>query len=143
MLKKFFNRGGSSSAQGSDVSPKTDKRAELGDRGERMAEEYLKKKGYRIIERNFRGRYGEVDIIARQGETVVFVEVKTRSGKQFGTPKEAVDPRKAKRIIKASQEYLQSEGSVEDTSMRFDVIGISIENDAPVYEHIEAAFEAE
>jgi putative endonuclease len=140
-MLKFFNKRGAEKA--ANAKPLNQKAA-LGSRGERLAGIYLEKKGYRIIERNFRGRYGEVDIIARQGKVLVFVEVKTRSANAIATPKEAVDFRKAARIIKASQEYLLKKGCIEDTSIRFDVIGIILSEGAkPVFEHIEAAFDAE
>ena len=135
MFKKFFAKGGSEGKGGANH------RAELGRSGEALAERYLKKKGYRILERNFRGRYGEIDIIAGKADGLIFIEVKTRSGSKYGAPKEAVDARKASRIIKASQEYMQSKGTPEDTAIRFDVIGISTEKEEPEIEHIEAAFD--
>ena len=137
MFNKFFGRAGVTN-QDLDGG-----RAELGRAGEDMAVKYLKKKGYRIVERNFSGRFGEIDIIVRCRDLLVFVEVKTRSSKGIGTPKEAVDFRKAGRIIKAAQEYMQKKALPEDTALRFDVIGITIGGDqAPEIEHIEAAFDA-
>ncbi len=126
------------------------KKARLGRYGEQLAEKYLKKKGYRIVERNFNGRFGEIDLIVSKSKVLVFVEVKTRSGTAYGAAKEAVDARKAGRIIKAAKEYMHKKDLPEDTGLRFDVVGITVEGGAdnagksePVIEHIEAAFEAE
>ncbi|VAV84419.1 hypothetical protein MNBD_DELTA01-1060 [hydrothermal vent metagenome] len=148
MLKKFFKKEGLQPVQ---AAGSKNKKAEVGRLGEQTAEKYLKKKGYRIQERNFSGRFGEVDIIAFKGEALVFIEVKTRSGSGYAAPKEAVDARKVGRIIKAAYEYMQRKGLPEDTSVRFDVIGIttgaeagagSVENEEMIIEHIEAAFDA-
>lgn len=128
----------------------TGKKAWLGRRGEQLAEKYLKKKGYRVLERNFNGRFGELDLIVSKSKVIVFVEVKIRSGTAYGAAKEAVDARKAGRIVKAAKEYMHKKDLPEDTALRFDVIGITVEGSAenleksePIIEHIEAAFEAE
>ncbi len=148
MFKRLLNKRG---AGASDALIGANKKAEVGRLGEQAAARYLKKKGYRILERNFSGRFGEVDIIARKGDALVFVEVKTRSRSEYAAPKEAVDARKAGRIIKASQEYMQRKGLPEDTRVRFDVIGITAVAEAAtdsagkgemIIEHIEAAFDA-
>ncbi len=125
-------------------------KARFGRYGERLAEKYLKKKGYHILERNFNGRFGEIDLIVSNSKVLVFVEVKTRSGTAHGAAKEAVDARKAGRIIKAAQEYMHKKDLAEDTALRFDVIGITVDGRAenagktePIIEHIEAALEAE
>jgi putative endonuclease len=78
-------------------------RLPLGRRGERAAEKYLRRCGYRIVERNFRAAGAEIDIVAMDGETLVFVEVKTRRSRDAGAPEEAVDERKQKQIRRAAE----------------------------------------
>lgn len=102
---------------------------------EQKAAEYLKEKGYQIIERNFRCRYGEIDLIARYDGVLVFCEVKYRHSKDTASPLEAVTPGKQQRISKTAFYYLSTHPYNEDC--RFDVIGIS--NDQ--VSHIENAFE--
>ena len=92
----------------------------VGDFGEDLVEEYLRNKGYDILDRNFRKPFGEIDIIARIDEIVVFVEVKTRKNKDFANPSEAVTISKQQKIIKASQAYLM-ENDLTDSVIRFDV----------------------
>ena len=96
----------------------------LGKRGEAEAERVLKKDGYRIVERNYRCRYGEIDLIAIDGETLVFIEVKTRSNKEFGSPAEAVDLRKQGRIVRASMDYLTQVWRGSEPRARYDVVSI-------------------
>ncbi len=92
---------------------------------EERAVKYLQEKGYFIIERNFQVRQAEIDIIARDGSTIVFVEVKYRSASSSGHPLEAVTYSKQKKICKAALFYMnKSKISVDNTSIRFDVIGI-------------------
>ena len=94
-----------------------------GTRGEDLATARLKKEGYRIIERNYRCRLGEIDIIATDKEDVVFVEVKGRKSDAFGTPEEAIGPAKQKKISKVALHYLQEKG-LGDRNARFDVVTI-------------------
>jgi putative endonuclease len=98
-------------------------RIALGRRGERIAERYLRRHGYRILERNFRGAGAEIDLIAMDRETLVFVEVKTRRTAQTGTPQEAVNPHKQRHLRRAGEIYAQSR-RVHDCPMRFDVVAI-------------------
>ena len=113
----------------------------IGRRGEEIAIEYLKRLRYRILERNYRKSFGEVDIIASDKETVVFIEVKTRQSARFGSPFEAVDTRKQRQISRVAQEYLQSHGST-DVSARFDVIAVRIDRDNSfAIDHLRDAFE--
>ena len=99
------------------------RRQNLGRWGEGVAAEYLQGKGYEIVARNLRNPYGEIDLLARQGEVLVFVEFKTRSSRQFGYPEEAVDAAKLEHITAAAEDYLQQES---DTAVdwRVDVIAI-------------------
>ena len=108
-----------------------DERHERGRRGEDEAVRVLKKKGYRVLERNFRGRFGEIDIVAKDGKSVVFVEVKTRSvtaAGDYGTPGEAVGAKKRERIIKAAHEWLRRRKD-KDCLARFDVVEVIIRED--------------
>ncbi len=91
---------------------------------EKMAAEYLEKKGCRILEQNFYTKVGEIDLIVRDGAYLVFVEVKYRSDQRGGHPLEAVDARKQKRIKRAAYVYLMRHGYPENTPCRFDVVGI-------------------
>lgn len=95
----------------------------LGIEGEASAAAYLKEKGYTVVAQNYRCTYGEVDIIAKDGNTLVFVEVKTRSSKTFGSPLAAVGYRKQQQISKTAFAYL-SENQLGDVDARFDVISI-------------------
>ena len=113
-----------------------------GRRGESLAAEYLIRLRYVIVERNYRKPYGEVDIIARDGATVVFVEVKTRQSTTFGSALEAVDGRKQRQLSRIAQEYLLSH-CLPDVPARFDVIAIRLgpDNRATVVDHIKNAFD--
>jgi putative endonuclease len=112
----------------------------LGREGEKIAERYLKKKGYKLVERNYRCLSGEVDLIVLDRRVIVFVEVKTRSDDRFGTPFEAVEVRKQQKMIRAAQFFLHAKG-LQQREARFDVVGISWPGRQPVVEHIENAFE--
>lgn len=96
----------------------------LGRAGERLAARYLRRSGYRIVARNFRAAGAEIDLIAAEGETIVFVEVKTRLGSRAGRPEEAVDGLKQERIRRAAEIYL-SRHRAHDRPIRFDVVAIS------------------
>lgn len=111
----------------------------LGREGERLAESYLKKKGYKLVQRNYRCRGGEVDLIVLDRRTVVFVEVKTRTDHAFGSPLEAVAPRKQRRMILAAQLFLH-EKRLHERDARFDVVGISWPGAEPLVEHVQNAF---
>lgn len=82
----------------------------LGRRGEALAAQALQRRGYEIVERNWRCRAGEVDIVARRGGTWAFVEVRTRRGETFGTPEESVTPQKRERMRAVAEEYLAGHG---------------------------------
>ena len=112
----------------------------LGKEGERVAELYLQKKGYKLVERNYRCSGGELDLIVLDRRVVVFVEVKTRTGIGFGSPLEAVESHKQRRMIRAAQFFL-AEKNLQQRDARFDVVGVSWPGREPVVEHIENAFE--
>jgi len=112
----------------------------LGKEGERVAEQYLKRKGYKLVERNYRCAAGEVDLIVLDRRVIVFVEVKTRTGHGFGTPLEAIQPRKQRKMMQAAQFFL-SQKKLHQRDARFDVVGISWPGREPIIEHVENAFE--
>lgn len=115
----------------------------FGDRGERLAVRHLKKSGLKIVARNYRNRFGEIDIIALDGQTIVFVEVKTRKSNAVGSPLEAVDESKQSKVIQVAQAYLK-ERRLYEYSVRFDVIGIvwneSEKESKPDLTHVRHAF---
>jgi putative endonuclease len=121
--------------------PKT--RPELARIGEEHAARFLRSKGYRVRERNFRTGSGEVDIIADHGDTLVFVEVKARSSDEFGEPREAVTSWKQQRIIRAARGYLANRERRERLT-RFDVVEVFITPQGRVQkvDVIEGAFRA-
>ncbi|MHB1393838.1 MAG: YraN family protein [Clostridia bacterium] len=100
----------------------------LGAFGEGLACEYLAECGYRVLERNFSCKVGEVDIIALQKDTIVFIEVKTRSSEKYGKPSEAVSAAKQQKIVKTALYYLQSNKFL-DYMCRFDVIEIIVDEE--------------
>ena len=95
----------------------------LGRRGERAAERYLRRNGYRIVARNFRAAGAEIDLVAIDGETLVFVEVKTRSSRAAGAPEEAVDERKQKQMRRAAEAFARRYRA-DEIEMRFDIIAV-------------------
>lgn len=95
----------------------------LGRVGEKKAVDYLKKKGYKILETNFKTHIGEIDVIAEHNSVTVFIEVKTRSGDEFGTPSQAVNSKKQEKYFKVATEYLMKKDKL-DTPCRFDVVEI-------------------
>ncbi len=115
--------------------------SELGKLGEEKAAEYLKDHGYSIIARNYRNRYGEIDLIALYGNTVVFVEVKTRSDRSWGNPEEAVTPQKQQKLKRLASDFLYRHWSDLPTpEVRFDVISLWGPPDKLQLEHFPYAF---
>ena len=113
----------------------------LGDRGERAAAKFLKRQGFRILARQSRSRIGELDLIALDGESVVFVEVKTRSSHVAGHPTEAITFAKRKQLTRAALVWLKRRGLL-DSRARFDVVAITWCTDGPpLIEHYRNAFE--
>lgn len=104
--------------------------------GEDMAVKYLIAKEYFILSRNYRSRFGEIDIIASVGESIVFVEVKTRTQSQFGSPLEAITKNKIFKMVKTSQFYL-SQRNLHGKSYRYDAIEIILRSDEkPIINHL-------
>jgi putative endonuclease len=103
-------------------------RQRLGRWGENVATIHLEATGYVILTRNWRGVGGEIDLVARDGETVVFVEVKTRRGRDFGAPEEALTPRKAEKLVSLGQQYMVDH-ELEDVNWRIDLISVELDRD--------------
>ncbi len=113
----------------------------LGSRGEDIAISHLRGMGYKIIDRNYRGKLGEVDIIAKDKDILVFVEVKTRKNGSFGSPKMAVTERKKRQLSKVALEYLKMSG-LSDVRCRFDVVAIQLDRGREGIEVVKNAFES-
>ena len=94
--------------------------------GETAARLHLHRLGYRVLATNFRTREGEVDIVARHGDTFVFVEVKTRRGRAYGLPEEAITPTKTAHLIAAARTYLEQAGAA-DADWRIDVVAVELD----------------
>jgi len=118
----------------------TRERLALGRLGERLAREEIRKLGYNEVARNYRCPLGEVDLIARDRDTLVFIEIKTRSGGPRGYAKEAVDRRKQRQLSKAALYYMKEHG-VADERARFDVVAVSFRGGEPEIELIRNAFD--
>ena len=115
---------------------------ELGSIGEKLAVSFLEAKGYRILERNFKSKIGEVDIVAQDKDTVCFIEVKARTTDDFGKAIEAVSTTKQRRLAKVALFYLRK-NNLEDVGVRFDVVAIDFDEEDPKIEIIKNAFEVE
>lgn len=114
---------------------------QFGGIGESIALTYLEGQGFKIVERNFSSVCGEIDIIAREGRTIVFVEVKCRKNEDYGPPQLAVTPFKQRQISKAALVWL-SRKKLYDAEARFDVVAIVLhDHDLPQIEHIRNAFD--
>ena len=118
----------------------TTERIALGKQGEEIALKYLKKKAYKIIERNYRSRLGEIDIIASHKGATVFIEVKTRGNTDFGLPQESVDERKQQHMARVALNYIRHKG-LPDGNFRFDVVGIDFFSGKPEITLIKDAFQ--
>lgn len=114
----------------------------LGERGERAAERYLRRRRYKIVARRLRTQLGELDLVAVDGRTIVFVEVKTRASHEAGHPTEAITRDKQRRLSRLALAYLKRHGLLEYAA-RFDVVAVTWPPDArrPLIEHFPNAFE--
>lgn len=115
-------------------------RQELGRLGEELAVRELERRGYAILERRYRTRGGEIDIVAEDGGTLVFVEVKARMDAEFGSAAEAVTPWKMRRLARMANDYLARRG-VACRPCRFDVVAIMLEGGMPAIEVFQNAFD--
>lgn len=111
----------------------------IGNRGEDIALQYLSGLGYELVERNYRTRYGEIDLILRDSEALVFVEVKLRRGTEYGDPLESVTPHKQEQVRSVAEQYI-SDLESEFSELRFDVVGILVSNERPNVVHVKDAF---
>ena len=116
---------------GGEVIKKPADRQSTGARGEKVAASFLKKRGYRIIETNYRCRGGEIDIVARQGETLVFVEVRTKTGRGFGSPEESITSAKKTRLRTLAAGYAQGRDDLP-LSQRIDVVAVELDRKGKV-----------
>jgi putative endonuclease len=116
------------------------RRQKLGEQGEALAVRRLKKAGYKIIATNYRTRLGEIDIIAKEKDTIVFVEVKSRSSVHFGSPKWAITPQKKKKISMVALHYLKATNQ-SSARARFDVVAVVSNRDKPQVDIIKNAFD--
>lgn len=114
-------------------------RRELGMKGEQLAAQFLKQEGYRILERNYRTRYGEIDIICSKKGVLAFVEVKSRRSYRYGSAEEAITPAKIKHIQQVALSYL-SRAHEHFDEIRFDVIAVDFSQNPPDINHLLAAF---
>ncbi|HEY1357591.1 MAG TPA: YraN family protein [Thermoleophilaceae bacterium] len=120
-----------------------DPRRGVGARGEQLAADHLAARGYELLERNYRTRYGELDIVARDGRVLVFCEVKARLGAGPIGPLAAVGPRKRSQLRRMAGQWLHERGPVRGTrDVRFDVVGINLDAGGRVQalDHMEGAF---
>jgi putative endonuclease len=113
---------------------------EIGQKGENLAVAYLQNLGYKVLERNYRCKLGEVDIIARDNDTLVFIEVRTRSSLDFGLPQESINRRKRHQISKVALEFMLRK-KMKNIPARFDVVAISLEPGKEKIDLIRDAFE--
>lgn len=101
-------------------------RKQLGDWGEKVAAHHLEANGYKIVTRNWRCQRGEIDLVVQAGETLVFVEVKTRRGRNFGTPEQGVTPHKMRRLLELGQRYLLAH-DLDDVDWRVDMVAVELD----------------
>lgn len=111
----------------------------LGKKGEATAEAYLRTRGFEILKRNYRAGRKEIDLIAKEGNTIVFVEVKAGRSKSFGAPHERVDLRKQRNLIDAANDFIQKEETA-GCDFRFDVLAITYQKGREDIDHIRNAF---
>ena len=126
--------------RGAAKLPRVDGRGELGRRGEDVAEAFLRANRFEIVARNFRCRAGEIDLVALDGQALVFVEVRSRRGTRAGTGLESVTGRKQAQVARVAQYFLAARGWAEREA-RFDVIGIDFASEPPAIDHVRAAFD--
>jgi putative endonuclease len=112
---------------------------QFGKKSEKLAAEFLKRTGYRIVETNYQSTVGEIDIIAKERDSLVFVEVKARSSRRFGSPKGAVTPAKQRKLSMAALDYLKKNDQI-NAKARFDVVAIDTSGESLDIEVVRNAF---
>ena len=123
------------------IAMSSDRRQTLGELGETLACDELRRRGYAILERRYRTRYGEIDIVARHGDVLVFVEVKARAGEAFGSGAEAVTGYKQRRVARMAADFL-ARRRLQDRPCRFDVVSVAMGEERPRIEVFAGAFYA-
>lgn len=116
-------------------------RKKLGDKGEQIALEYLEKKNMKLLDKNWRSKHGEIDLVMMDGETLCFVEVRSKIGTDRGHPLETITAAKQRQIVRVSSHYLQI-NNLEESPVRFDAVGIVKDGEKFEITHIPAAFDA-
>jgi putative endonuclease len=122
--------------------PRRDDRRERGQGAEASAAAWLERQGYEVLARNHRTRRGEVDLVCREGGTLCFVEVRSRSRLDFGSPAESVTVAKARRVVSAATDWALRHGGLEQ-AMRFDVVSVDLSGPSPRLELVRGAFDAD
>jgi putative endonuclease len=122
------------------LAPMSVARQAFGELGERIAERWLRRTGWRVLQRRFRSGRRDIDLVVEREGTVVFVEVKARRGARFGHPVEAVNWRKQKELTKSAHVWIDRHGRPED-SYRFDVVGVLMTGERVRIRHVEDAFQ--
>ncbi len=112
----------------------------LGEAAETLVAHYLQQQGFQLIDRNFRCRLGEIDLIGTHQNQLLFVEVRFKSREDYGTPASSVNGRKQKKIIRTAQFFLQHYPAFANYACRFDVIAVTLQSGEPAIEWIENAF---
>jgi len=113
-----------------------DERRVFGNEGEALAAEYLKEKGYTILEKQYRCTYGEIDLVCEKGEETIFVEVKARNTKEFGYPEDSITPTKRRHLLASAEEYLETHHRL-NRPWRVDVVAIEYDEVPPKISHFE------
>ena len=119
---------------------KRNQKSKIGYIGEELACKYLEEQGMKILEKNCRTRFGEIDIIATCGDIFVFIEVKTKTTSIFGKPFEMINQKKKQRLIRLCQSFLQ-EKEIPDPLFRIDVVSVMLEGEIPVIKHYKNAIQ--
>ena len=112
---------------------------EFGELGERIAERWLRRHGWRVVQRRFRTGHRDIDLVVEQGDLVVFVEVKARRGAEFGDPVEAVNWNKQRQLVRSASVWIDRHGRPSE-SYRFDVVGVLVEGERVRVRHVANAF---
>ncbi len=115
----------------------------VGRYGEKLAENHLQRLGFRILARNLHLRHAELDLVALEGRTLCFVEVRLRSGRRFGSAEESIDRRKQRRLVRAAAEVLATRRLPDHDALRFDVVSVDASHEPPQIKLIRDAFRAE
>lgn len=118
-----------------------EQRKQLGKDSEQLARKFLERQGYRLVQRNFQSKLGEIDLIMRKGQELVFVEVRSKSNQDYGQPAETVDKNKQEKIRKTAQLYLYQHQEMKQCYCRFDVVGVAWQNGLAQIEWLADAFQ--